>query len=279
MSHDHTWFGSRATSSGRARADAWPGGGDLRSRPGCAAPGTWWRSTPGRCRCRGGSPTLERRQVHERLGAQQGQQLGGLRIAELVRRRRARCRRPMDRPPSVAVVRRPAPAREHARRRSPISGSSSVTGPSITSSTSTRTPRSASISKSVWLFPDLECHPRLGQFRLGPPGPAGRLRQRRRIRCRRRLRRRAGSARTVQRSGLPSSAPLHQVRGVQPLPAQQGALGPIRAQPVILGQDRQLVISSEPPSRGSVRRRWIVHRTIMGEFHQGRHGHAGAAHG
>lgn len=75
-----------------------------------------------------------------------------------------------------------------------------------------------------------------------------------------------------QRPGIPSATPLHNVGGVQALTAQQRALIARLGQPVVLGQDRQLVLRAEPaPARPCGR--VISHDAIMRRHKGGGHAH------
>jgi hypothetical protein len=77
-----------------------------------------------------------------------------------------------------------------------------------------------------------------------------------------------------QRTGVTGTAPLHQVRGVQPLSSQKGTLVAVPDAAVVLGEDLQLEVSGEGPPPGSVERVRVgaAHGYIMGALHREGHG-------
>ena len=253
----HLVRAGRAISSGRTRAGwvAWRAAfADLAA--GCAAPGTWSRSTPGSV------PSSSRIGPH----------LGGGQVTRTAAERNSSSSTSISASDSLLVGEHGAAAAAQDRRprrrgsamaRDARPDSRARARTDTNSAKQPRSPRrpitcfgfgsasalSASISKSACAFPMISnaslC---LGQLGLEPLDPAVRLRQRRRIRVG--LGRAAGgrSAAPAQRSASRARRHSTMWRGVQALPAQQGSLVAVAAQAVVLGQDRQLVLGSEPPS-------------------------------
>ena len=114
------------------------------------------------------------------------------------------------------------PAARHAGP-VPRSGSRAATQASITASASARAPRPRQASpRAGELSRDIQRQLVLGQLGLQALDATAGPGQRRRLRGRLRLA--SPGRQPLDRSGVTGPAALHNVRGVQPLPTQQGAL-------------------------------------------------------
>ena len=146
---------------------------------------------------------------------------------------------------SSRPARRRPPGRRRARR---PRGASSAIAVSVTASTSARCPRSRRASPRARAV--LPAHPpRSGPWPAPAPVAASRPPGGRSARPRVAPLTAARRGQPGQRAGVAGPPPLHDVAGVQALPAQQRALLPIRGG-VVGGQDLQLVLRGERPPPG-----------------------------